>query len=403
MQYTYSALNKDGTTEKDQIEAASYKQAIEVLHQKGLIPTELKEHRNDLPTTILARLSKISLQDKILFVKNLSTMLKAGVSLTKSLNILSRQTTNTKFKAILENVSSHVESGKSFAEALAEHHDVFPNIFTSMVRVGEISGNLDKSLEYLAIQLQREHELIAKTKGAMIYPAVVVFAIVIIGILMSIFVLPSLIAIFKDQQVQLPLTTRIVIAFVDFMSNHTLLALAMIAGAVGGVVALVKTDAGNRALDKAILISPVFGEISKKINMARFSRIMSSMLKSGTPILEGLQVAADSMGNTQYQDAIMKTVQDIRIGKSLAASLANNPKLFSYLVTQMVGVGEESGNVDTILEELANHYEEEVDETMRNLSSIIEPVMILFIGAIVGVLAVALIGPIYSITQNAGG
>ena len=403
MLFNYAAINKEGVVEKDQIEAGSYKEAVEILHKKSLIPTDIRQKNQIGSVAFFSQFSGVSLQDKILLVKNLSVLMKAGISLSRSLNILAKQTANAKLQKVLDEVAKKVESGKSFAEALQEHKNIFPNIFISMVRVGEVSGTLDKNLEYLAIQLQREHELVAKTKGALIYPAVVMFAVIIIGILMSIFVLPSLTAIFKDQQVQLPLTTRIVIAIVDFMSGHTLLALSIMAAIVFALVATFKTESGKNFSDRLIVSAPVIGPISRSINMARFSRVMSSMLKSGTPILEGLQVAADSMGNNEYKLAITAAVKDVRVGKSLASSLALHQKLFSYLVTQMVAVGEESGNVDGILEELAVHYEEEVDETMRNLSSIIEPVMILVIGAVVGVLALALISPIYSITQNAGG
>lgn len=398
MQFTYQAINKLGATEKDTIEAATYRDAVNFLHQKGLIPVEIKQPATGLQMDI-GKFHRVSLQDKILFVQNLSIVMKAGIPLTKGLSILSKQTKNAKFKDALTQIHTDVEAGKSFAEALEKYPKIFPNIFVSMVRVGEISGNLDKNLEYLGIQLQREHELISKTKGAMIYPAVIVVTIFLVGILMSIFVLPKLIGIFKESGMELPLMTRMVIAFTDFMSNHTMLALGGMAVFFGGIYYALKTKQGMAIFDQILLKMPIFGEISRKINMARFSRIMSSMLKSGTPILEGLQISANSMGNSQYVLAITAVAEKVRIGRNLAASLEEYPKLFSYLATQMIGVGEESGNVDAILEELAVHYEQEVDETMRNLSSVIEPVLLLVIGGVVGILAMALISPIYNLTQ----
>ncbi|GAC1413681.1 MAG: type II secretion system F family protein [Candidatus Doudnabacteria bacterium] len=402
MEFKYVGVNKAGLTEKDVIEAGSYHEAVATLHQKGVIPTEINETKPSLINNVLVRFSKVSLQDKILFVQNLSIMMKAGIPLTRALKILSNQTKNPKMKEILTEIYNDVQAGKTIGESLTKYPRVFQNIFVSMFKVGELTGSLDKSLEQLAIQLQREHELTSKTKGAMIYPAVVVFAITLVGILMSIFVLPSLVGIFKDSQIPLPVMTRIVIAFTDFMSGHTFLALGIIFTVVGGMIAIMRTEIGQRTFDKALLYTPIFGEISKKINMARFSRTMSSMLKSGTPILDSLSIAADSMGNTQYKDAIKVVASDVRVGKSITASLLKYPHLFDYLVTQMIGVGEESGNVETILGEMAEHYEAEVDDTMKNMSSIIEPVMILVIGGVVGVLAMALISPIYSLTSAGG-
>jgi type IV pilus assembly protein PilC len=402
MIYTFSALNKEGKTLKEEIEAGSYHEAIGVLHQRGLIPVEIKQKKKELSSDLLSKLSTVSLQDKILFVKNLSILVKAGVPLTRALKILSEQTKNPKFKKILQNIHKQVESGKSMSEGFAAYPGVFKNIFISMFKVGELSGSLDKSMEYLAYQLEREHELKSKTKGAMIYPAVVVFAIVIVGVLMSIFVLPSLVSIFKDSGMTLPLTTRVVIGFVDFMSGHTILALGGIVGFVALIIATYRSTPGRRMFDTIFLKIFIIGSIVQKVNLARFSRTMSSMLKSGTPIIESLQVTADAMDNVRYREALQQAVQDVRVGKSLTASLSQSPTLFNYLIVQMIGVGEESGNVDGILEELAGHYESEVDDTMRNFSSVIEPLMILFIGGIVGLLAVALISPIYSLTQGGG-
>ena len=400
MIFKYTALNKEGKSEKEEIEAASYHEAVNFLHQKGLIPVELSEKKVALSVSFLAKFSSVSLQDKILLVKNLSILLRAGVPLTRALKIMADQAKNPKFRQILQDVHKQVESGKSLSEAFAAYPSVFKNVFISMFKVGELSGSLDKSLEYLAYQLEREHEIKAKTKGAMMYPAVVVFAIIVVGVLMSIFVLPSLVGVFKETNQELPVMTKAVIAFTDFMSGHPVLVLAIMIGLVVGAVAGYRTTSGRSVFDKVIIKFPVIGNIVQKVNLARFSRTISSMLKSGTPIIEGLQVCADSMDNVHYRAALQEAVQDVRVGKTLTASLSKHPELFNYLVLQMIGVGEESGNVDTILEELAGHYEAEVDDTMRNFSSVIEPIMILVIGGIVGVLAIALISPIYNMTQG---
>lgn len=399
MLFKYAALNKTGATEKDQIEAVSYHEAVTMLHQKGLIPVEITEKRKEIGTSVLTMFSKVSLQDKILLVKNLSILLKAGVPLTRSLKIIMEQSKNAKFRSILSDIHKRVESGKSISEAFSAYPNTFSNIFISMFKVGEMSGTLDKSLDYLAYQLDREHNLKSKTKGAMIYPAIVIFALAIVGILMSIFVLPNMLAIFKDANMELPFMTRMVIAIVDFMSEKTFLAIGSMLGFVIACVAAYKSPAGRAVFDKLILKVFIIGNIVQKVNLARFSRTMSSMLKSGTSITDSLQVTADAMDNVRYRNALEKALQDVKVGKTLTSSLSNRPELFNYLIVQMIGVGEESGSVDDILNQLATHYEEEVDDVMKNFSTILEPIMMLFIGSIVGILALALLSPIYKLTQ----
>jgi type IV pilus assembly protein PilC len=234
----------------------------------------------------------------------------------------------------------------------------------------------------------------------MIYPTVIVVAMVAIGIFLSIFVLPGLTSTFKDSGVALPATTRIVVAFSDFMSQHSILAVGGLLAFVAAFIAALKTAAGQRALDIFLVHFMMISAITKKINLARFARILSSLLKSGIPIVQGLEVAGESLGNSLYRDLVVKSASDVKLGKPLTDSLGNSPDLFPVLVVQMLQVGEESGTTENILEELAEHYEAEVDDTLKNLSSIIEPLLLLVIGSVVGLLAVALITPIYSISQS---
>jgi len=327
-------------------------------------------------------------------------MLKAGISISRCLQILVKQTQNYKFQTILSDVYNQVQQGKGLAEALAKYSEVFPSIAISMIRVGELSGSLDKSLAYLSDQLEREASLKSKVKGAMMYPGVIMSAMLIIGVLMSIFVLPSLTSVFKDFGADLPVTTKIVIAFADFMSGHAVLVIGGLIALIAALISVYKTYPGQRAFDIFTLHFFIIQTIVKKINLARFARILSSLLKSGIPIVQALDVAADSLGNIPYKELVHKTAGDVKLGKPLADSLGKEATLFPVLVVQMIQVGEESGTVQEILEQLAGHYEEQVDDTLKNLSSIIEPLLLLVIGGVVGVLALALISPIYSISQN---
>lgn len=371
-----------------------------MLKEQGLLPTHIEEQQKKTVVSFLSNISTISLDEKINFIENLSVMLKAGISISRAMQILVKQTKNVKFKNIISDVYNQVQQGKGLAEALEKYPNVFSNIFFSMVKVGEMSGNLDKSLEYLSIQLHREADLKSKTKGAMIYPSVIMGAMVIIGVLMSIFVLPSLTSVFKEFGGTLPLSTRIVMKFADFMSGNAVLVLGGMVAFIAGMVAVYRTYAGQKMFDIFLLHFMVISTIIKKINLARFARILSSLLKSGIPIVQALDVAGGSLGNIPYRELVTQAGIDVKLGKPLTESLGKNEDLFPVLVVQMIQVGEESGTMQEILEQLAMHYEEEVDNTLKNLSSIIEPLLLLLIGGAVGILAVALIAPIYSISQT---
>ncbi len=394
--FAYIAIGKDGHHEEAVISAPDATSAGHLLKEQGLLATSLVEKGGKTLPILSFSLKRVSLAEKITFIENLSVMLKAGIPVSRSLQIIGKQTQNKYFQSVLSDVSTLVESGKGLGEALSKYGKIFSNIFISMIKVGELSGNLDKALEYLSVQLQREANLKSKVKGAMMYPSVIVFAIVVIGILMSIFVLPSLTSIFKESNMSLPITTQIVVAFSDFMSSHGLLAVLGLIGFVFAFASFMRTPGGQKSLDWFLLRMYVINKIVQKINLARLSRILSSLLKSGIPIVEALDVASESLGNTYFREAVAIAATDVKLGKPLSESLNKNPKLFPALTVQMLQVGEESGTVENILEQLAVHFEEQVDNVLTNLSSIIEPLLLLVIGAVVGLLAVALISPIYS-------
>lgn len=401
MEFEYTAITKSGQRSTATIQAVSAVAAGHLLKEQGLLPLSISPLKKSSPLAFLKQFTTISLDEKIGFVENLSIMLKSGIPLTRGMQILVKQSSNLRFKAILSDIASQVESGKSLADALSKHDNVFSSIFISMVKVGELSGNLDKSLEYLTIQLHREADLKSKVRGAMIYPSVIVAAMVIIGILMSIFVLPKLTSIFKEfGTVDLPIMTKVVIAVADFMSAHAIIMIILIIAAITGVIMFYRTYQGKKAFDWLFVRLFVIGPIVRKINLARFARILGSLLKSGIPIVEGLEVAGNSIGNLLYRELIIKSGSEVRLGKNLTETLSKDETLFPVLVVQMLQVGEESGTVEDMLGQLAVHYEEEVDTIMKNLSSIIEPLLLLVIGGVVGILAVALISPIYSISQS---
>lgn len=398
--FSYTAVAKDGKQQTGTIEAANFIMAGHLLKEQGLVPMDLVEKSNFSWQSYLQGFANVSLKEKIAFIQNLHLLLKSGVSAPRAMRIISKQTGNSKFRVVLEGMSSAVESGKSLHEAMGAHPKIFSHIFLSMIEVGELSGNLEKSLEYLRIQLQREADLRSKTKGAMIYPAVIVSAMVIIGILLAIFVLPKLTATFKEFGGQLPILTRIVVIISDFMAGNAVLVLVGLFVVIIGIILGFKTAPGKRMLDFTLLHFPMIAPIVKKINIARFSRILGSLMKSGISVVQGLQVTGEALDNVYYQELIRDASNSVKLGKPLTESLGKNEKLFSYIVTQMLSIGEETGNLEQILDQLAEHNEMEIDDTMKNLSSIIEPLLLLVIGVVVGFLALALIMPIYNISQS---
>lgn len=400
--FNYSAAAKDGKTETGTIEAVNLVAAGHLLKEQGLMPLDLQEKKSRDWLAALQNVASVPLKEKIAFIQNLDLLLRSGVSAPRAMRIIAKQTGNKKFKTTITAMAGNVEAGKSMHEVMAEYPKIFSHIFVSMVEVGEISGNLEKSLEYLRIQLQREADLKSKTKGAMIYPAVIISAMGIIGIALAIFVLPSLTATFKDFDTDLPVMTKIVISFSDFMAGNAALVIGGLVGIIVGAVAFFRSEIGMRLLDGFLLNMPLVNPVVKKINMARFARILGSLMKSGIAVVQGLQVTGQAMDNVYYREIIEQTGESVKLGKPLTEALAAHDKLFPFIVTQMLAIGEETGNLENILDQLAEHFEAEVDDTMKNMSSIIEPLLLLVIGVVVGFLALALISPIYNISNSIG-
>ncbi|MBI3952581.1 MAG: type II secretion system F family protein [Candidatus Doudnabacteria bacterium] len=401
--FNYIARSREGVLEKDVLFAQNEKAVADVLRAKGLIPTSIKVSKKAIDWKEAAEyFQRIKLLDKISFIKNLGVMIKAGLPVSKSLKILVEQTPNKKLAKIIADISRQVEGGHSLSDSVRRYPKVFSPIFVSMVGVGEVSGNLEQNLAYLADQLQRDYDLMSKARGALTYPIVVLVALAIVGFLMFTFVLPKLTSTFKDFQVELPFMTKVVIGVVDVFAHWGILILILIVVGVFGFISWRKTPGGKKIIHKLVLYIPIASGIVAKINQARFVRVLSSLIKSGMPIVEALDVSSNVVGNIYYQKVISDASSKVRVGSPMALAFKKNPKLFSNLVVQMMEVGEESGTTEVVLSEVANFYEAEIDQTMKNLSSILEPVIMMVIGAVVGLLAVALITPIYNITQNIG-
>ena len=326
-------------------------------------------------------------------------MLKAGISLSVALKTLARQTNNKKLAYVISEISANVEKGVSLTESLRPYQKIFGQLFINMIESGEVSGKLENVLQQLYIQFKKQHELISKVKGALTYPAVIVMAMGGIGIFMMIVVIPKITSMYKELNAELPLATRLLIKVSDNMATHGLLFSLATIVFILIIIQLLRSKNGKYILHWLLLRTPIFSAIIKKINLARFARTMSSLLKTDIMIIKSFQITANVLGNVHYRQALLEISEKIKKGGTINEVISHYPKLFPPVVIQMISVGEETGELDYILEELAQFYEGEVDQVMNNLPSVIEPLLILTLGVVVGAMALAVIMPMYSLTS----
>lgn len=346
----------------------------------------------------LMKLSRVPLKEKLFFVQNLGLMLKSGISLSVALTTLAGQTKNKYFIHVLSDLGLMVEKGTSFADSLRKYQKVFGEMFIHMVEAGELSGKLEDVLHELYVQMKKEHKLISKVKGALTYPAVILFAMFGIGTFMMIVVVPKITEMFDELEAELPLPTKIIMAVSDALVNNGILTLIGFIIFIIIFIQIYKNPKGKLFIQSGMLKTPIFGPIIKKINLARFARNISSLLKTDIMIIKSFEITAMVLGNLKYREALLEMAKKIKKGGKLNEVISQKPQLFPPVVNQMVAIGEETGELDNILSELAEFYEEEVDQTMENLPTIIEPLLILVLGLGVGGVAVAIIMPMYAIT-----
>jgi len=345
--------------------------------------------------------SGVPLTQKVFFTENLKVMVHAGLSVSEALATLALQSESKTFKRIIIKIKDDVESGRLLSSGLAKFPKVFPPIFTSMIEIGEVSGTLEDVLEELTMQMKKDYELRSKVRGAMTYPIVVLVAMLGITTALLVFVLPKLLAVFKEfGDIKLPLATRVLITLSDFVQVNGFL--TFVAGVVFCVIsfALSRTDMGRSVIHLFIVRGPLIGPIAKKVNLARFARTVSGLLGTDIPVVQAFTVTSQVVGNIHYRNAIRDVAERVTKGEPISKALGLYPALFPPLIVQMVLVGERSGTVDELLGDIATFYERQVEQVLDNLSSIIEPVMILVLGGMVGGIALAVITPIYALTQS---
>ena len=404
--FTYTGETQTGEKVVNTVEAPDRFAVYEIARTEGHTVSSIAEGRG-FSFKQLANfkkidyyLSRVKEDELVMMTRNLGSMLKAGLPLSRSLSVIERQSKNPRLKGVLTHVQERINKGDPFNEALAEYSKVFDELYVAMVRAGEESGSLADALHILSVQMERSSSLRKKIKGAMIYPTIVLSVMVIIGVLMMIYVMPSITGTFKSLGADLPATTRALIAASDFMNKHTVLVIGgMIAGVVGFMYAL-RTRIGRRITSWVVVRLPVIGNIAKEANSARTARTLSSLLSSGVDMLRAIAITQDVVQNFYYKRVIAEAGKRVEKGVALSETFIERKDLYPVLVGEMIAVGEETGQISNMLEELAGFYENEVEHKTKDLSTIIEPVLMVVIGGTVGFFALAMIAPIYSIADS---
>ena len=400
MIFDYKIKLQNGELFKGTQEAQSRYELAKDLRNKGHIPVSIKKKSKINMDALNKLVAFVNTSDLVLFTKNMSGMIKAGLSASRALSVLEKQTTNVKLKSIFTELRNEISEGGSLSSGLAKYPKVFSKIFVSMTRAGEESGNLSGALEQVGMNLEKSQNLRKKIKGAMIYPSVIVVAMVIIGILMFAFVVPTLAQTFKDLEVELPTSTKFVIALGEFFSNNLILSFMLLVGFGVLVVYLFKAKFTKKYVDFLILNFPIIGKLSKELNTARTARTMSSLLLAGVPIIRAIEITEDVVQNTYYKRVLVSAREGIEKGEALSTSFSDNPKLYPVMMAEMVQVGEETGNLSNMLKEVAMFYEQDIEEKTKNLATVIEPILMVVVGAGVGFFAVSMISPLYSVLEN---
>jgi type IV pilus assembly protein PilC len=404
MKAFYTAKSFSGETKGGEMDVKNERDLAVQLRTEGFVLTSFKELKNEeekkVNIKIFDKFFGISLKDKLIFARNLSVMISSGLPLSRAVKNLAEQTRNKRFEKILNDIFSDIQGGATFGDSLAKYPAVFSDLFVNMVKVGEASGNLEEVLDILAMQLEKEHELMSKIKGAMTYPAVILVAMVGIAIIMLTYILPKLMGIFTEMNVQLPKSTQVIIAISDILRNYSYLVAAGFILLVFFGKIFLSTKSGKKTLSFFLIHSPGVSNLVIKINCARFARIYSSLLKSGVSVVEALRIVSRTLTNYYYEEALKESVEQIQKGVNLSEIVKGKSHIFPVLVYQMIEVGEETGKTEAVLLKLAEFYEGEVDQITKNMSSIIEPVLMIIIGSAVGFFAVSMLQPMYSIMDN---
>ena len=398
-EFSYKAKTAENVTVTGLVQAASEDLAAESLRERELVILYLRPVSASLVGQSVSALRRISVRDIVIFSRQLAVLVSANVPLVQSLRILTTQATSKHLKVVISEVADDVEAGTKLSVALGKHHAVFDNFYLNIVRSGETSGKLDEVLEYLANQLEKDYDLISRIRGAMIYPLFILGGLIVVGVLVMMFVVPKITALLQEGGGKLPLSTTLLITVSTFLNRYWLFVLAGAAGGAAGLAWLVRTREGRTVWHALKLRVPIFGKLFQKIALVRFTRSLHTLMVGGVNLPQALAITADVVGNEAYRSVIMATIREVEDGNPIASVFLRSP-IVPFMVSQMLNVGEKTGRLDHVLDKMTNFYTREIDNVVRNLVSLIEPLVIALMGVAVGLMVAAVILPLYKLAET---
>ena len=401
MKFNYQARTKQGEIQTGVVEAGNKEVAIETLQRHGLFVIFLQKI-SYVPfyARSLKFLQRVKSKEITIFYRQLAILFEANVSPLDSLKILGEQTTNPLFKELIFKLEEDIKGGEPLSQAMGKHPKVFSTFYVNVVRAGEATGKLHDVLRYLADHAEEEYNLNHKVKGAFTYPIAIMSLFVVVGVLMMVFVVPQMVSMLEELGQELPLTTKILIGTSSFLQSWIILIIIVLIALIIGFIKAIKTEKGRFLLDSFKLRIPIFKSIFQKIYLARFSENLQTLIKGGIPILKALEITASVIGNVRYEKIIKEAREKVRVGEHISSAFSAYPKEIAPMVTQMIAVGEKTAQLDSILGKVADFYKQEVDRAVSNLTQLIEPILILVLGAGVGLLVSSILMPIYNIASG---
>lgn len=398
MKFLFTAKNDAGQTRDGLVEAISWEAAAQILEKNGLTPITIKEQRKSSAFLQSFRkiLEGVGQKDLMVFFRQLATLIDARVPIASSLNTIEEQFDNKYFRMVIREIADDIEDGMPFSEALEKHKNIFSPLTINMIRAGEVSGSLQKSVSFVAENIEKNYQLTAKIRGALYYPIFVLGVAFVVGFLVVTFILPKITALIKDFNVPIPWYTGILIWLGDFMNQYWWAVGLVILGGIGAFIYYIRTPAGRREWEVIVLKIPVLGVLARNIYITRFSENLSALLNGGIPVVRALTIVSEVVGNSVFEKIILNAASEVKNGNLMSTVFARSPEMPS-IIAQMVRIGEETGTLSRVLKSVSDFYNQEVENMTKNLTTLIEPILIVMLGIGVGVLVVGILMPIYNI------